>query len=270
MPEELIDIINDKNQLINKTTTYKIIHQGGLWHRAAHVWLYNSRGEILLQLRSKQKYVFPNMWDISAAGHISAGEEPLVSAQRELAEELGLKSPPENFQLFKIQKEQNADNNLKENEFCYIYLLKYDDSIKKLKLQKEEVAAIKFIAIEKFAAELKSNPQKYVPHNYYKELLAGIKKQIKHWLTCPELLSWGTKNSTSIFINAANLKSMNAPKYIKQYPKKQQSILPIFLVVFIDLVGLGIIIPILATIFIRPDSGILPLTMPESTRCTLP
>ncbi len=65
-------------------------HREGLWHRAAHIWAYNSKGEILLQLRAKNKRTFPDKWDLSVAGHISASEEPIDSALREIEEEVGL------------------------------------------------------------------------------------------------------------------------------------------------------------------------------------
>ena len=65
-------------------------HEKGLWHRSAHIWVYNDKSEILLQLRSANKIIFPNRWDVSSAGHIGAGEIPLDSAIRELKEEIGI------------------------------------------------------------------------------------------------------------------------------------------------------------------------------------
>lgn len=68
MGDELVDICDENNNLhgIRKTTSEA--HRAGLWHRASHVWIYNSKGEILLQLRAKEKLLYPDMWDISAAG----------------------------------------------------------------------------------------------------------------------------------------------------------------------------------------------------------
>ena len=51
--------------------------------------------DLLLQKRSKEKDSFPGCYDISSAGHISAGDEPLETALRELEEELGIKAEPE-------------------------------------------------------------------------------------------------------------------------------------------------------------------------------
>ena len=90
MADELIDICDENNNLINVQKTKSEAHKNGLWHRASHIWIYNSNGEILLQLRAKEKPLYPDMWDISAAGHISAGEDPITSGLREVKEEIGL------------------------------------------------------------------------------------------------------------------------------------------------------------------------------------
>ena len=97
MADELIDICDKNNNHINIQKMKSEAHKDGLWHRASHIWIYNSNGEILLQLRAKEKELYPDMWDISAAGHVSAGEEPIVSGLREVKEELGLKGQIDDF-----------------------------------------------------------------------------------------------------------------------------------------------------------------------------
>lgn len=58
------------------------VHRDGDYHRAVHVWIYaESTQELLLQKRSDCKDSWPGQWDISSAGHISAGDASLVSAQ---------------------------------------------------------------------------------------------------------------------------------------------------------------------------------------------
>lgn len=86
MADELIEIYNGNNEPLGIEKMKSEAHRNGLWHRASHIWIYNSAGEILLQLRAENKELYPNMWDISAAGHISAGEEPIISALREMEE----------------------------------------------------------------------------------------------------------------------------------------------------------------------------------------
>jgi isopentenyldiphosphate isomerase len=58
------------------------VHRDGDYHRAVHVWIYSeSTQELLLQRRADCKDSWPGQWDISSAGHISAGDSSLVSAQ---------------------------------------------------------------------------------------------------------------------------------------------------------------------------------------------
>jgi len=180
MPDELIDIYDEFNNPTNIKKMRNTAHNEGLWHRSAHIWVYNQKGEILLQLRAKDKLFYPNMWDISASGHVGAGEEPITAGLREIKEEIGLKIRKEDLHFFKIKKVKRKYKNLENNEFYYVYILRFDGDISKLKLQNEEVQKIKSIPIEKFKEELKSNSVNYVPHgNYWYEAIDEIKKEIK-------------------------------------------------------------------------------------------
>uniref|UniRef100_A0A7S0IRD5 Nudix hydrolase domain-containing protein n=1 Tax=Calcidiscus leptoporus TaxID=127549 RepID=A0A7S0IRD5_9EUKA len=66
------------------------VHADGDWHRSVHVWLRTLDGRLLLQRRSQYKDTHPGMWDVSCAGHISAGDDSLGTARKELEEELGV------------------------------------------------------------------------------------------------------------------------------------------------------------------------------------
>jgi isopentenyl-diphosphate Delta-isomerase len=179
MTDELIDICDENNNLTNVQKMKSEAHKDGLWHRASHIWIYNSNGEILLQLRAKEKPFYPDMWDISAAGHISASEDPVTSGLREVEEEIGLKLKKEDLNFWMIRKNKAIFRDIKNNEFYYVYFFKFDGDINQLKLQKEEVKKIQFIPINKIEEELKINPDKYVPHgDYWFEVLDEVKKKL--------------------------------------------------------------------------------------------
>lgn len=181
MPNELIDICDEKNRPTGIQKSKDEVHRAGLWHRNSHIWIYNSKGEILIQLRAKGKALHPNVWDISAAGHVSAGEDPIISGLREVREEIGLKLQKKDLDLFMIKKHQSIFKEIKNNVFYYIYFLKFDGEIKKLKLQKEEVQKIKFIPINKIKEELERNPSHYVPHgDYWFEVIDEVKRRLKN------------------------------------------------------------------------------------------
>ncbi len=177
MVDEMIDIYDKHNNPLGLQKMKSEAHEKGLWHRGAHIWVYNSKGELLLQLRANDKQFFPDCWDISAAGHVAAGEEPLVSALRELEEEVGISAEPEELEFFGIHKEEHIlhDGTFCNNEYCYTYILRYEGSFESLEMQKEEVQGLRFIDIDLLEKDLVKNPERYVPHKHWAEVLNKIK-----------------------------------------------------------------------------------------------
>ena len=179
MADELVDTTDENNALTGVTRLKSEAHAKGLWHRAAHIWIYNSRGELLLQLRAKEKELYPDMWDVSAAGHVIAGEEASISAVREIQEEIGLFVEEKQLEFVKIIKDASVYKHIVNNEFYYVYLLRYDGDFVGLRLQVEEVQQIQFVPLAVIEKDLKNNPAKYVPHgNYWFEMIEEIKKRI--------------------------------------------------------------------------------------------
>lgn len=90
---EYFDIVDEFGEPTGEIVERAYAHLHGIRHRTAHVWLARKRNgkiEILLQKRSENKDSYPGCYDISSAGHIPAGDGYVVSAIRELKEELGL------------------------------------------------------------------------------------------------------------------------------------------------------------------------------------
>jgi len=175
MADELIDICDEHNNLTGIKELKTKAHKTGLWHRSAHIWVYSSKKEILLQLRAKEKPLYPDMWDISVAGHVSSGEQPIQSAIREIKEEIGLDVEKSDLSFFKIIKHKSIFRDIKNNEFYYVYFLKFDGDINDLKLQIEEVQTIKFISIPELEKELANPSNNLVPHkNYWTQIIKEL------------------------------------------------------------------------------------------------
>jgi len=90
---ELFDIVDETDQVIGQRPRSEV-HREGLRHRAVHILITNSKGELYLQRRVPWKDMNPSCWDSSAAGHVDAGETYEEAARRELDEELGLQLEP--------------------------------------------------------------------------------------------------------------------------------------------------------------------------------
>ena len=117
VPDEIFDIVNERDEVIGQETR-ATVHKTGLKHRAVHVLVFNRRGEVFLQKRSMTKDTAKGKWDSSASGHLNAGEDYDACAVRELQEEIGLIVEKTPARLFKI----DACNETGE-EFVWVYRL---------------------------------------------------------------------------------------------------------------------------------------------------
>ncbi|MDQ3120662.1 MAG: 16S rRNA (adenine(1518)-N(6)/adenine(1519)-N(6))-dimethyltransferase RsmA [Verrucomicrobiota bacterium] len=86
---ELFAVVDDEDRVIGEAPRVTV-HGDNLRHRAVHILIFNQKGELFLQKRSRHKDRHPCVWDSSAAGHVDAGENYDETAIRELQEELGV------------------------------------------------------------------------------------------------------------------------------------------------------------------------------------
>ena len=86
--DEMFDVVNGNDEVVGQERR-RVVHEQDLLHRAIHAFIFNKRGEVFLQKRSRLKDVHPGVWDSSVAGHLDAGEEYEDCAVRELEEEAG-------------------------------------------------------------------------------------------------------------------------------------------------------------------------------------
>ena len=94
--EEIFDVV-DADDVVTGTASRGDVHAQRLVHRAVHVFVFNKRGDLLLQKRSRLKDMCPGLWDSSVSGHLDTGEAYDAAAMRELEEEMGIvpETPPE-------------------------------------------------------------------------------------------------------------------------------------------------------------------------------
>ena len=113
MPEEIFDIVDDQDRVIGQIPRSEV-HRQKLLHRAVSIFVFDSRGRLLLQQRSATKDEYPLCYTSSASGHVSAGENYDETAPREMQEELGLTTPVERLAKFPAGPET-------ANEFTVLY-----------------------------------------------------------------------------------------------------------------------------------------------------
>src|SRR5689334_14044831 len=92
-PDEIFDLVDANDQVIGKVRRGDAHRNPALIHRSVQVLVFTHDGLLLLQRRSAHKDLFPGYYCASASGHVASGEEYATTAERELAEELGISAP---------------------------------------------------------------------------------------------------------------------------------------------------------------------------------
>ena len=182
--QEYLDIVDESGRPVGKTIPRDEAHRDGILHRTAHVWITrkNSHGyDILLQKRSEEKDSFPGLYDTSSAGHIPAGDGPLESAVRELAEELGITASEKELHYagsFRIRYEEEFHGKMfRDNEVTSVYVYEGLVDIKTLTLQEAEISEVRWFDLEEVWNEIKTDRSRFcVPAeglNVLREYLKG-------------------------------------------------------------------------------------------------
>lgn len=164
--EEYFDILDENGNKTGEQKLRKEVHRDGDWHKAVHIWILNENGDVLLQRRSADKDSNPNMLDISSAGHLSAGDESLDGAVRELKEELNIDVNPEDLEFIKtLKRSSKYTDTFINNEFDDLYILKTNLSIKDMEFQKEELQDLFYVPYKEFKKMVNERHPELLKHD---------------------------------------------------------------------------------------------------------
>lgn len=151
-------VLVDKNNNVLGTAPKLATHNSNTpLHRAFSVFLFNSKGQLLLQQRSGKKKTWPLVWSNSCCGHPMLNESNIDAAKRRLNFELGIKID----KLFEILPDFSYKaemNGIVENEICPV-LIAFRD--KKPLLNPNEVESVRWIKWQEFLKEIEENPGIY-------------------------------------------------------------------------------------------------------------
>ena len=162
---EYFDIVDIQGKPTGERASRADVHKYGYVHRAVHIWIYrmkNKHYELLLQKRSANKDSHPSCYDMSCAGHVSAGDDYLQSALRELQEELGVTI--KDYQLkelfiYPIHYQKYFHNQLFiENEINQAYACMLDLETEHFILQEEEVESLRWVPFEQLESFMRTYP----------------------------------------------------------------------------------------------------------------
>ena len=136
---ELVDLYDRQKRNLNKTfERWSGEPIEGEYKQSVHIWILNSKGELLIQKRADNRLRNPGKWAFTG-GMVDKGETSLNGAVRELKEELGIEVTEEKMDFIISFK--------REHVFVDVWLLQYDIAIEDLILQREEVSEAKWVSI---------------------------------------------------------------------------------------------------------------------------
>lgn len=153
----------------NREKTYKVKERNkleeGEYRISVHIWIVNSKNELLIQKRTMDSKKFPGMWSQTGGG-VLAGENSKEAVKRESKEELNLE--------IKDDEIYYIGSYVRKKDIADVWLVKKQIEVNNLKLQEEEVAEIKLVTFEEFDEMIKNgivvpsiNPSYLLMKNYF-------------------------------------------------------------------------------------------------------
>ncbi|MCH5350332.1 MAG: NUDIX domain-containing protein [Oscillospiraceae bacterium] len=152
--------VYDKNRLKTGRTLVRGEQNGDDYLRlVVHICIINRKGEMLIQQRQSSRHSWADMWDVSVGGGVLSGETPCQAAEREAAEELGLKIDFSGMRpAFTVNFVHGFDD---------YFIVRSDPDISSLKLQQEEVKDVKWASLDEIFSMIDDGS--FIP--YHKNLI---------------------------------------------------------------------------------------------------
>jgi isopentenyl-diphosphate delta-isomerase len=125
-------------------------------HRAFSIFIFNSKGELLLQQRALDKYHSPGLWTNTCCSHPRNGETLQEATTRRLQEEMGMTC--DMHEVFTFIYKAPVGLGLIEHEFDHVW---FGQSDEEPEINHEEVEAWKYMSISDIEADMKQHPECY-------------------------------------------------------------------------------------------------------------
>lgn len=169
---ETIILVDKNDKEIGFEEKIKAHENGGKLHRAFSVFIFNSKGEMLLQLRSRKKHHFGGLWTNACCSHPRKGENTIDAAHRKLRQELGFDTKLKEIFSF-IYHEADENSELSEYEFDHVFIGNFNG---KLKPDPEEIDDFKWIRIDDLKKDMQNNSHNFTP--WFKMAIDRVMKEV--------------------------------------------------------------------------------------------
>ena len=170
MSTEYVILVDEQDQELGVMEKMQA-HREAKLHRAVSVFVFNSKGELLLQKRAATKYHSANLWTNTCCSHPKPTEDTLAAANRRLQEEMGLRC--EIKYAFNFTYLTAFENGLSEHEFDHVFFGFSDDMPNP---NPQEVAAYKYMSLQEIENQLKQNSQEFTA--WFKLIFDRVKNEL--------------------------------------------------------------------------------------------
>ncbi|MCF6262034.1 MAG: isopentenyl-diphosphate Delta-isomerase [Xanthomonadales bacterium] len=160
--DESLILVNSNDEILGYASKDEAHNGAGLLHRAFSLFIFNARGELLLQQRAQKKRLWGGYWSNSVCSHPRQGEDIETATRRRLHEELGLSCPLQ--YLYKFEYQAAFSGQGAENELCSVFI-GYNNSNddQAIRVNPNEISAWRWISEEQLKLELEQHPEKFTP-----------------------------------------------------------------------------------------------------------
>ena len=153
MKEQEVILVNENDEEIGVMPKMEA-HQKGLLHRAFSVFIFDSKGRMLLQQRAAGKYHGANLWTNACCSHPYPGETNEGAAHRRLKEELGLGTKLD--EIFSFTYHAKVENGLIEHEYDHVFAGEYEGDVHP---DAGEVGGLVYKQLAELEKEIMEQPQ---------------------------------------------------------------------------------------------------------------
>lgn len=155
MEEEQVILVNEKDEQLGLMPKMEA-HEKARLHRAFSVFIFNKKGELLLQQRAKEKYHSPKLWTNTCCSHQRNGESNMDAGKRRLEEEMGFVCNLK--EVFSFVYKAPFDNGLTEHELDHVMVGYYEEDPK---INREEVENFQWMYLNDVEKDIQVHPEKY-------------------------------------------------------------------------------------------------------------
>lgn len=160
---DLLLLVNDEDEVIGEKSKLDCHLGDGILHRAFSVFLFNAAGEVLLQKRTAEKFLWPGYWSNSVCSHPRRGETDEEAARRRIRQELGLEASlsfHHKFQYSARYLDADGRHLGTERELCWVWLAAGTGRVQENPL---EVADWRYLSPPALDRELQQTPEIFTP-----------------------------------------------------------------------------------------------------------